>query len=227
MMNDFKRETLNMYKERTAFMRHNYLDSFMQTNPKLEEKVDYCGKFKAFWGDTVVFKIDSQARDMIHFVQDKLYSCCRNILATPLSSEQFHMTLHDLDHWFGCDKRWEYTQKKAENIISKLNDGKVHLKPVCVFPMVNTSLVIGYIPADSQSCFRLMEWFSAFEEAELFPLSYPPTFHVTIAYFRPGFHDSHHLISFINHLEDELLPSLNFSKSDLVYWRFTDMNHYF
>ncbi len=50
--------------------------------------------------------------------------------------------------------------------------------------MVNTSMVLGFEPADERNCQVLMELYELFQQVVW--LDYPLTPHVTLAYFKPG-----------------------------------------
>lgn len=221
------RESLEEYKIRTQFMQENYLKETMQTSPGLSEKVSPDGHFRPFWGDTIVFQLDEDVKFSLKQIQEQLYESCGDLLADPLDPELFHLTLHDLDHVWGCDSRWDDTCWKAKKILGNLPDGEVMLTPVSVFSMVNTSLVLGFQPSDEESCHRIMDWYEAFEDERLFPLNCFPTFHITLAYYRPGCHRTENLLVVLKEIGNEPLPFLLLKKEDLVYWRFKDMNYYY
>lgn len=221
-----KIETRNEYIQRTAFMDWKpYEDAFLP-HPQVEQKVAADGSYKPFWGDTMLFYLKMDAVQALTAAQQKLYESGIP-LSDMLNPGQFHMTLHDLDHTMGCDKRWEPTKQRAESILSTLEDGTVRLTPVSVFPMMNTSIVVGYRPERERDCRIFMEWCSAFEP--LFSYG-QPTFHVTLAYFCPGDMgrmDMDSLKAALDAVNRMPLPILEFSKNDLVYQRFYDMNCYF
>lgn len=224
---DNEREKLTDYEARLKSMYDYDFEQTLQTADGLREKVTDDGEICPFWGDTVVFKFPEDIQSILSQLQKKLYDICGDILAEPLHSRFFHMTLHDLDHVFGCDKRWDNTCSRVKEILNDFDDGEISLRPVRVFSMARTSIVIGYIPADNRSFDLLMDWYEAFEKADLFPISYHPTFHITMAYYRPGCHDTRPLSDALACMQDEQLPSLTLKKKDLEYWRFKDMNNYF
>lgn len=221
-----KIEPLNEYIQRTAFMDWKPYGDAFQPHPQVEQKVNADGSYRPFWGDTMLFYLNRDAADILSAAQRKLHES-----GIPLSNElnpnQFHMTLHDLDHTMGCDTRWDATKQQVERILGELEDGTVQLAPVAAFPMMNTSIVIGYRPATESDCRLLMQWCNAFEP--LFSYG-QPTFHVTLAYFRPGNvgrMDMKELKFALDAVNQMLLPILNLSKNDLTYQRFYDMNCYF
>lgn len=221
-----KIETRNEYIERTAFMDWKPYGDEFHPHPQVEQKVNADGSYKPFWGDTMLFYLKPDAVEALSAVQHKLHESGIP-LSDRLNPKQFHMTLHDLDHAMGCDKRWDETKQQAERILETLEDGTVQLAPVSAFPMMNTSIVIGYRPATESDCRLLMQWCNAFEP--LFSYG-QPTFHVTLAYFRPGNAGQMEMTalkSALNSVNTMPLPTLKLAKNDLRYQRFYDMNCYF
>lgn len=176
-----KMETLAEYRERTKFMAWKADGEAFFPHPQVGQKVTGDGSYKPFWGDTMLFWLDEAAIIALTNIQQQLYDDGL-VLAKPLNPQQFHMTLHDLDHTMGSELRWDATCEAAEAILADLKDTVVTLEPVRVFPMMNTSIVVGYRPASEEDCCQLMEWYQAFDS--LFSYG-PPTFHVTLAYFQP------------------------------------------
>lgn len=221
-----KIETWKEYIERTAFMDWKPYGVKFLPHPQVEQKVNVDGSYKPFWGDTMLFYLNPDTVEALSAAQRKLHES-----GIPLSKElnpnQFHMTLHDLDHTFGCDRRWDTTKQQAERILETLEDGTVQLAPVSAFPMMNTSIVVGYRPKTENDCRLLMEWCNGFEP--LFSYG-QPTFHVTLAYFRPGDAGQMEMTalkSALDAVNQMPLPILKLSKHDLLYQRFYDMNCYF
>lgn len=219
-----KTETRDEYIARTAFMDWQPYGEEFQPHPQVAQKVNPDGSYRPFWGDTMLFYV----RDAAAFaaVREKLYETGIP-LSGRLNPKQFHMTLHDLDHTMGCDGRWDATKQRAESILAALEPGTVRLTPGSAFPMMNTSIVLGYRPAAEPDCRRLMDWCSAFEP--LFSYG-QPTFHITLAYFLPetaGRMPMAALKSALDRVNQTTLPELEFSKEELLYQRFYDMNCYF
>lgn len=221
-----KIETRNEYIERTVFMNREPHGEVFLPHSQIAQKIKADGSFLPFWGDTILFYLSPDAVQTLSAVQQKLHESGIP-LSNKLNPNQFHMTLHDLDHTMGCDKRWDTTKQQAERILRELEDGTVQLTPVAAFPMMNTSIVIGYRPVTESDCRLLMDWCNAFEP--LFSYG-QPTFHVTLAYFRPGDTGKmgmEDLKSALDAVNQTPFPILRLSKNDLVYQRFYDMNWYF
>jgi hypothetical protein len=90
--------------------------------------------------------------------------------------------------------------------------------------MVNTSIVLGLAPADSDSYHRLEAMFDGLDQ--VYPLKYGLTPHITLAYYRPGIYhpkDASRLAGALRSVDMEIVLRLE----DLVLQNFCDMNHYF
>ena len=219
-------ETLAEYIERTRFMNWMPDEAEFIPHPQVGQKVSDDGGYKPFWGDTMLFWLDNTAISALTDIQQKLYNEGL-VLAKPLNSQQLHMTLHDLSHTMGCDRHWDEIRAAAEAILSDLKNAEVALEPVRLFPMMNTSIVAGYRPATEEDCRVLMEWYRAFDT--LFSYG-QPTFHVTLAYFRPDFSgrmEMKHLKQALEAADTMPLPKLLLTKENLVYQRFLNMNEYY
>ena len=92
-----------------------------------------------------------------------------------------------------------------------------------MFNMVNTSIVLGLAPEDSEGEVRLQRMYEALHAAV--PLSYALTPHITLAYFKPGVYSGKELET----LRSTLKPadiSIKLDMNKLVLQHFEDMNHY-
>jgi hypothetical protein len=159
------------------------------TNPNLKKKVDENGEFLPFIGNTVVFDLDNDVKDSLTKLQNELYARGCDVLSRRLDPSTFHMTLHDLvngqpeDHKL-CEKMAQVAPA-VQNILSQWEHHEpISMKATWMFNMVNTSIVLGLKPADSDSCSRLDEMYCRLEA--VLPLGYPLCPHITLAYFRPG-----------------------------------------
>ena len=99
----------------------------------------------------------------------------------------------------------------------------IRMEATWLFNMVNTSIVLGLRPADTQSWQLLDEMYHALEDVAR--LGYALTPHITMAYFRPGTYSPEQLRPLAQalkrvELEVELRPQ------NLVLQSFSDMNHY-
>lgn len=186
-------ETLQAYQQRTGFMwdslPHN---GGFQTNPGLARKADADGQLLPFFGDTILFTLPMEMTRWLQQVQDDLYAACGDYLAQRLSPETFHITLHDLQSSpIGWPSGLPGNRKRAQTLLSCIRETmppEVIVRSSCVFSMVNTSVVMGFEPAQDSDCRLLMSLYRAFQQIR--PLGYPLTLHATLAYYRPGTYDA-------------------------------------
>ena len=198
------------------------------TNPNLRKKVDGDGKLLPYLGNTVVFLLDEDTKQKLCQIREALYRAAGEMLAEPLQTATFHMTLHDLANgqpgqW--CLREWMAdTQARAGEILCRWKgSAPIRMKATWMFNMVSTSIVLGLAPADGDSWRRLDEMYTALEDAV--PLSYALTPHITLAYYRPGTYSQEQA----ERLAGVLRPvdmEVELRMENLVLQEFTDMNHY-
>lgn len=198
------------------------------TNPNLEKKVDITGAFQPFYGNTVVFDLSEKTKQVLQNLQEELYQSAGWMISQKLDSATFHMTLHDLvngpELTDNLKLRMQEAEIKAKAILESWKElPPLHMKATWVFNMVNTSIVLGLVPADEETWRRLDEMYTALEA--VVPLGYALTPHITMAYFKPGTYtqyDLNCLRNALHHVEIDipLIPK------NLVYQEFWDMNHY-
>ncbi len=215
----------------TAFEKEEiYLgDDCFAANPSLSAKVTSEGKFRDFYGDTVVFNLDSDIKNKLSEMTQMLHQNAPECFSEALINDTFHMTLHDLSNSpeLGCiAQEIFFNELKAAKLFKKVKNQKIHMKTKYIFNMVNTSIVLGLYPADENEYLKLMNLYYMFDNIKALP--YPFTPHITLAYFNPdGFgKDS------MTRLKDTVcrLNKSNFDiKLDtrqLFYQKFTNMNSY-
>lgn len=185
-------ETLDAYRKRTMFM----WDSVPQngcffTNNGLRNKVTDDGNLKLFYGDTIIFSLDSDTIAWLSRIQNETYRLCGNILSDRLNPATFHITLHDLKsnpHSMPNDlKNNEYHAVELIEYAKQKYPNKISIHSRCIFSMVGTSIVMGFEPTTNEDCNVLMSLYEEFQS--IVPLSYPLTLHATIAYYKPGVYD--------------------------------------
>ena len=234
-------ETLNQFKERVYHFEYqsismNY-DGCFCTNNSLDDKVDALGKFKQFIGNTTLFTLDlnnvktKMVRKKLKYMQEILYSKCQDLFAERLNENTFHMTLHDLISGRPenvVDNEICLIGEKAKIFIE--NECKkswiIRLKTICVFNMVNASVVLGLEPCSDLDCYRLMALYERLEE--IFPVGYQMTPHITLAYYKPGIYQEND-IKKLKEAFDCLLKEtfiIEFTSENLTCQNFCDMNHY-
>ena len=198
------------------------------TNPNLRKKVDDKGNLLPFVGNTVVFLLDDDTKEQLRQLQEELYRAAPDMLAKPLQMSIFHMTLHDLANGTpdqpGLRDYMSYTQEWASQILPGWkNATPLRMRTTWLFNMVNTSIVLGLVPADEESWHRLDDMYMALED--VVPLGYALTPHITMAYFKPGHYTQYDL----NYLSQALHPvdlNVELSFENLFCQEFSDMNHY-
>lgn len=226
-------ETLSEFRARTdGFIWDSLPAGGLETAPNLPLKVGTDGKLAPFAGSTVVFPLPEAAKREIGRIQDQLYLTCAPALAERLDPSSFHITLHDLvsgkpDQ--SLNGRMDRVREPALACVRQISEKRetLRLRSTALFNMVNTSMVLGFAPADEESCGRLMAYYELLQA--VVPLGYPLTPHVTVAYFRPG--------AVTAELADRLREAaaeaaqrdkilLELSSETLEYQRFSHMNHY-
>lgn len=199
-----------------------------ETNPNLLKKVSPEGEFLSFYGNTVVFLLEDQTKEILSALQAQLYMAAGQMLSQPLYPDTFHMTLHDLvngtEPTADLCRKTEETKQQTEFLLASWRaQSLLRMKATWLFNMVNTSIVLGLAPADEETAFHLDALYTAMES--IVPLGYGLTPYITMAYFRPGRYSPEQL----QPLRNALCPielELELRMDRLVHQTFTDMNHY-
>jgi hypothetical protein len=198
------------------------------TNANLVKKVDASGKLLPFFGNTVVFLLDDEAKRALKAVQDSLYAAAPEALAEPLPEESFHLTAHDLAN--APENTPELQAKMAEAaektlplVRDVLPKKPIQMKATWAFNMVGVSIVVGWEPADDESCAALDKLYTTLEQ--VVPLGYALCPHITLAYFRPGVYEQ----EAVDRLRAALQPvdlTLELKPENLVLQNFESMSDY-
>ena len=178
----------------------------------------------------MVFLLSEEEKDALSVLQDSLYAAAGHLLAQRLSPDTFHMTLHDLANGApgGKTRAWmQATEPIAKRILEDIK--AEDLPPIAMggtwmFNMVNTSIVLGLAPEDSEGEVRLQRMYEALHAAV--PLSYALTPHITLAYFKPGTYCGESLEALRSTLHSAPIP-ITLDMEKLVLQHFSDMNHYY
>lgn len=228
-------EHLEQYRQRTGdFMMHSLsYTGTLETNPNLRKKVNEQGNFCPFFGDTIVFQLDESVINLVSHMQKKVYQNCGYMLAAPIDTSTFHVTLHDLSNGNvlqDLSHKMEQNRQQAHEILQKRDTQSqpIRVRTVGVFSMVNTSVVLGLEPADDASCLRLMKWYERFQT--VVPLNYPLTLHITLGYYKPGVYSNEqreHLAQVFSEINQTCGHVFTLDENKLVYQRFDDMNRYY
>lgn len=204
----------------------------LETNPGLEQKVDDAGSFRPFAGSTTVFTLPEECLDRLETIQSLLYDRCGDVLARRLEKSSFHITLHDLVSGAPSPElegRIRAIREQAMAAVRSIAESgeTVRLHSTRLFNMVNTSMVLGFAPADEESCRRLMAYYEALQG--VLHLGYPLTPHVTLGYFRPGMIGEDALSRLrrvVDLVGERECFSVELPVSRLEYQHFSDMGRY-
>ena len=227
-------ESLSAFQARTGAFIYDSLPHGrdLETSAGLALKVGSGGRMEPFMGSTVVFPLPEPARQAVARIQERLYRTCAPALAEPLEPSSFHVTLHDLLNGKparALEERVSHMRDAALARVRQIAERRetVLLRSTALFNMVNTSMVLGFAPADEESCERLMAYYEMMQE--IVPLNYPLTPHVTVAYFRPGT-ISAEAVEQLREAAGEVgrweKLQITLPVEALEYQEFSDMNHY-
>lgn len=220
-----------------------------RSSASLTCKVDSDGKLLPFYGNTVVFMLGEDENRYVLELQDALYRAFgeesihdpQNIsrhafTRDRLAGETLHMTLHDLANPTN-DYSVADTRDHALDVLEQVRQDffpdpnlPIEMIPRWIFSMMDTSIVLGLVPADEENCRRLLGMYERFHEVVKlgFPFLTP---HVTLAYYRPMDLSAAQLDGlrevmrrFNQSMENR--PAFRLFSKNLVYQEFEDMNHY-
>jgi len=200
-------------------------------NQSLIKKVKPDNSFRDFYGDTVVFHLNTEDQKRIEKYLDKLYKEAPECFCERLVTGTIHMTLHDLcnsDQLSEVVEKMKENEKKIAVRCRGMNEPAViKMRSTCVFNMVSTSLVLGLYPVDEAEYKKLMALYGIFNEIKELPYSLTP--HITLAYYNVnGFSDAsarklENLAYRMNQGEE---MEVELDCRELYYQRFHSMNEY-
>lgn len=229
-----KLEDLAAFQARTSAFIYDSLPrgQSLETNASLPLKIGSGGSMEPFMGNTVVFPLPENVKREIARIQERLYRTCAPALAEPLEASSFHITLHDLLNGRPSRElrdRMEQIRDAALACVRKIQEKHetVRLRSTALFNMVNTSMVLGFAPADEESCGRLMAYYEMLQE--IICLNYPLTPHVTVAYFRPGTISAEWIEALQGAVDEtgrQERISVELPAQTVEYQVFASMNHY-
>ena len=226
-------ESYQQFCDRVQACSNNCLppDGMWETNPNLLQKVDAHGHMRSFMGNTVVFTLDEPARQALTALQQSLYDACGDLLADRLAPDTLHLTLHDLASGAPSEtltRRVAGMDGQVKACVRQMAAGEpVQMQSTALFPMVRTSVVLGFVPSDPTGWEKLCGHYERLER--LAPLGYPWTPHVTLAYFRPGRYapaQRNGLRQAMADWENRGPLALTLAPQALEYQCFSDMNHF-
>ncbi len=219
---------------------HARVDGFQQdslphdgpivTKPLLVEKVAPCGSLRPFYGNTMIFDLPADVQLTIARMQVMLHHRCGPMLAEPLAPSTLHMTLHDLLNGVDAQALAEpvrQTGEQAKAILAELRRTDIppiRLTSTLAFNMTNGSVALGFAPDTEADCAAIMGMHARFQD--VVALNYPLTSHVTLAYYKPGTHDTAALADALRAINALPKVRITVDAEGLHYYRFTDMNTY-
>ena len=203
----------------------------------LHQKISETGIIKPFFGNTVVFNLDDKTKKKLLTFQEQAQSSL-DFLASPLSYENFHITLHDLFAHQDKDlivKDLEKSDAKIQVVFEELRTyisghpqfRYINLKAYQILPSVNTSLVVTFIPCDDQSYRSLFNLYSLFDPIK--DLSYFLRPHLTLDYFTPSVLSQDqlsHLKDYLLFVNNKKLFNVKLDLHKLIYQYFDSMDDY-
>lgn len=210
----------------------NFGKSYFKGNPSISQKVNKYNIFKFFYGDTIVFELDSNIKEKLAEYVDILYQSAPECFCERLVSNTFHVTLHDLSNSPTLQDLAEEIFENELKVIEKMGELRkieksiIKMKSKYIFNMVDTSLVLGLYPADENEYRKIMELYDVFDKVK--KLSYPFTPHITLAYYNVNGFDIQsarkleYIVSQLNNNEIEIELDIN----NLYYQKFKSMNEY-
>jgi 2'-5' RNA ligase len=226
-------ESYQVFLNRVSVFEKEIIDlgkSYFRGRPSLAYKIDKSNKIQDFFGDTIVFDLDTDIKRKISQTIDELYSTSPECFAERLSYETLHMTLHDLSNAPHLDDISDDMEKNMTEVIRRaplVKNMKIKMKTNFIFNMVNTSLVLGLIPINGDEYQKLMELHSLFDTVKR--TEYPLTPHITLAYYNINGFDqasAKKLESKVNSLNRHINIEIELDTNKLFYQRFTSMNKY-
>lgn len=218
-------DRINSFEKKEVSFGNTYFNG----NPSIAQKVDEKNVFRNFYGDTIVFNLDSAAKEKLEKIVERLYEAAPECFCERLISSTYHMTLHDLSNaplLGDIAAEVFYNEILVLEKRKQIKVTKIKMKTKYIFNMVGTSLVIGLYPVDESEYEKLMSLYVLFDEVK--KLNYPLTPHITLAYYNVhGFsaESAGKLEKMVRELNDFEME-IELDVVDLYYQKFRSMNDY-
>jgi len=197
-------------------------------NPSVREKVSEDGKLSPLFGETVVFMLSEDTNAVLVELQDRIYETAGEYLGERLTTDTFHMTLHDLCIFGGSITGLSQCYQEVVELTESIKRKKfvISMRTTWVFNMSNTSIVLGLMPTNEAAYNSLMMYYYLFDEHS--PAPYPLTPHITLAYYKSQRIPAQTIRSLAALSRETPYRELNVSlDSDrLGYYSFSSMNRY-
>lgn len=207
-------------------------NGFFKPDSRVYEKVDRDNSFKPFYGDTVVFDLDSGVKNEIAGIIERLYGIAPDCFCEQVKEETIHMTLHDLS---ASDKLESVAEEIFDNEVKLLrvlkenpqNPMTIKMKTNFILNMVSTSLVLALVPENETEWNKLQEMYDLINKVKVCPYPFL-TPHITLAYFNYNGFDASSadkLKAIVCELNQNRLD-ITLKTSKLYYQKFVSMNDY-
>lgn len=198
----------------------------------INQKVKADNLFKPYFGDTIVFNLCEDEKSAIKRIANPIYDGFSDYFAEKVKDETYHVTLHGLCSDNDLSKIAEkifYNELNIKDLLKgcECSHRLIDMKSTAVFNMVNTSIVLGFIPKNEIEYAKLMNLKQLFNK--IYPSSCPFTPHVTLAYFNKTRMNSEKkaaLYELIKKLSSTQI-NLSLNMNNLFYQKFINMNHYY
>ena len=179
----------------------------------------------------LTYNLADEEKIEIKSIASPLYEYLGECFAERINPETYHVTLHDL---CSDNNLSSIADRMADNerSIKDLQKGyrytqNIVVESTFVFNMVGSSIVLGFIPKEETGYRGLIYLKQIFQT--IYPIDYPLTPHVTLAYFSQNGIDSSKRAALYKLLVSLSTKSVTLSlNSDrLLYQKFRNMNHYY
>ena len=176
-------ETYKDFLERISYQYPELLleEGDFKPDKRVYEKVNPDNRFKPFFGDTVVFELDSSTKERVIQQIKKLYDAVPVCFSEQINTDTFHMTLHDLS---ASDKLEKVAAEVFKNEVELLRLVKekpqqpktIKMKSNYIINMVNTSLVLALVPENETEWIKLQALYDLVNEVRVCPYPFltPP-----------------------------------------------------
>ena len=227
-------EKYNDFIERISYQQAELQlgDGFFTPDSRVYEKVNQDNSFKPFYGDTVVFDLDSRIKNKIAGIIDRLYKIAPECFCEHIKEDTIHMTLHDLSASENLESIASEVFGNEIELLRVLKENpqqlnSIKMKTNFIINMVSTSLVLTLIPADEAEWNKLQELYELINKVKVcqYPFLTP---HITLAYFNyNGFDEksADNLKTAVHELNKNHFD-ITLRTNRLYYQKFISMNDY-
>lgn len=188
-----KFDSYDVFKEKTSYQKRELSlgdGDFIPCKEKVFPKIGDNREYLPFFGDTVIFDLDDNIKELMARFRDAIYAEFGDCLAEILPTDTLHMTLHDLS---AGEDLSDVAPLCFDNEIKLLDvkkqygfpREKIRVQTKFIVNMVSTSLVMTLAPENGseEEWNKLETLYRRIDKVRECP--YPHlTPHITLAYFR-------------------------------------------